>query len=115
MSDSSSYLGSAGEMAGGWGGTANVADRGDKVVFLPWKEAAPPFPQKMLPPVSQLEVWLQLSSLFPSNQNVLAGAAKMYFSYVPGYIGGTSFGKGRSQKRYFGLFQYVFLVPPSFS
>lgn len=54
--DSSSYFGSTGEIAGGWDGSANVADRGEKFVFLLWKEAATPFPQKMLPPVSRLDV-----------------------------------------------------------
>lgn len=53
--DSSSYFGSGGGMmAGGWDGPANVAERGEKFAFLPWKEAATPFPQKVLPPVSQL-------------------------------------------------------------
>lgn len=99
--DSSSYFGSGGEMTGGWDGPANVADRGEKFVFLSWKEAATPFSQKMLPPVSQLDVWLWLTLLFPLpvtfHSNVLVGWAKMYFSYIPGYIEGTSFGKGRSE------------------
>lgn len=77
MIDSSSYFGSGGEMTGGWDGPANVADRGEKFVFLSWKEAATPFSQKMLPPVSQLDVWLWLTLLFPLpvtfHSNVLVG------------------------------------------
>lgn len=84
-------------------------------------ESALPFPQKMLPPVSQLDVWLWLTTLFPLPVTFHLKCAgrvskkKMYFSYVPGYIEGTSFGKGRSEARYLSLFQYVFLVPPGFS
>lgn len=61
--DSSSYFGSGGGMAAGWDGPANVAERGEKFAFLPWKEAATPLSSKGAPTCIPAG-WVSKSVLF---------------------------------------------------
>lgn len=97
-------LAAGGETVGGWDGTANVADRGDRFDFLPWTEAATPLPQKMLKLRTSCRGWQHCSRFqSPSIEMCWLGEQPALF-LCPRIHRGTSFGKGRSYLCSFSMF-----------